>query len=249
MAPVSYLLRSRLLLGRQGVQHAFTHRGSPPTDQVDLRDRPYDPQGAVHAWERVMAAVGGSTDQVAQVRQVHGADVALVDQPTGPLAVAAEADALVTTTPGIWLAVRTADCVPILLSAPGAVAAVHAGWRGVAAGVVPAAVQLLVERSGAQPMEVAAAIGPHASVERYETGPEVVAQLERAGLDPARVSRTGPSGRLHTDLEQAVRDQLGGLGVRSIERVAGCTLREERFYSHRRLGPGSGRQASLIALR
>ena len=248
MEPRSWLLRSGLLGERSGIVHVFTARGTHGGPDVDLRDRPGDPERACRAWERVMTALGASAEQVAQARQVHGRQVLEVDEPSGPLAVVGEADALITTTPGLWLAIRTADCVPILLAAPDAVAAVHAGWRGVAAQIVLAAVDALVERARCTPGEVVAAIGPHASVEHYVTGPDVVLAREQAGRDPRRISKSGPRGRLHTDLERAVRDQLERRGVRALERVGGCTLSDERYFSHRRLGPGSGRQAALIAL-
>ncbi|TVQ92827.1 MAG: laccase domain-containing protein [Deltaproteobacteria bacterium] len=244
-----WLLRSELLSSVSEVVHAFTAKGSGPGPDVDLRDRPHDPGGSYEAWTRVLAAMGGHPDQLAQVRQVHGRRVVEITEPTGPLAVAGEADAMITRRPGIWLAVRTADCVPVLLWAPGAVAAVHAGWRGVASRVVVDAARTLAELAGCRTSDVLAAIGPHASVEHYETGPEVIEALVAAGLDAERVRRGGASGREHADLEQAVRDQLAEVGVVRVDRVPGCTLADERFFSHRRSGGAPGRQASIIALR
>lgn len=199
-------------------------------------------------WRRVLAAVCGSAEApLALVDQVHGDEVLRASEPSGPLATLGSADALVTTVVGLAVAVRTADCVPVLLAAPGGVAAVHAGWRGVVAGVVPAAVRALCAASGAVPADVRAAVGPHIGVAAYEVGDEVVAALEGAGLPREVVSRPGPRGRLHADLGASVERQLRGAGLGRVEHIGVCTHSDARMYSHRRDGSHTGRQAAVIA--
>lgn len=241
------LLFADLMRARAGIVHAFTTRHGGTPHDLDLGDAHGRTADAVYAaWSQVTEPLEGRPEQVVLLRQVHGARVVEVAQGAGPHRVVAEADAVLTTVPGVLLAVRTADCVPVLLAASGAVAAVHAGWRGIVAGVVPAAVRALSDRVGVSPSDVVAAIGPHASVEGYETGPDVVDALVATGLPRQRISKMGPSGQEHTDLGAAVYLQLLGGGVEHTERVAGCTLRDAQFFSHRR--GQSGRQAAIIGL-
>lgn len=246
--------RSLCELGR--VRHGFTTRrggvSRGPFESLNLALRPgEDPLAVVENWERAAGALlpGARAADLALADQVHGAAVLRVSRPSGPLHTLGAADALVTTRPGTILAVRGGDCLPVLLAAPGGVAAAHAGWRGVALGVVPAALQALLVASGASPGEVRVAIGPHATGARFETGPDVPAALLRAGV-PAAAFLTGErGGKALVDLAGAVEAQLRAAGVRHVERVAGCTLDEPaRFFSHRREGQRTGRQAGLIAL-
>jgi hypothetical protein len=142
--------------------------------------------------------------------------------------------------------IRTADCVPVLLArADGlAVAAVHAGWRGVVAGAVPRAVKSLGTGSS-----ILAAIGPCMGPEAFEIGPEVAAAFAAAGLGAA--VQHGHA-RPHADLTLAVRWQLLAAGITAIDAWGGCTYAQERlFHSHRRdtshRGLPSGRLACCIA--
>jgi YfiH family protein len=198
-------------------------------------------------WARTLAAVDDrlAPDAVALVHQVHGGDVLVVDEPTGPFGVAGEADALVTTRPGLALAVRVADCVPILIGAEGGVAAVHAGWRGVAARVVHRAIEVLAAETGCRPERMVAAIGPHIGQEAFEVGPEVVEGIEAAGV--VRALFAAPRGdRWHADLGAAVSAQLRACGVASVGSTNTCTT-EPRFFSWRRDAGRTGRQAGVIA--
>ena len=189
------------------------------------------------------------------ISQVHGAESRVVrwaedgSFPDPP----AEADALWTDSPGLPVAVRVADCVPILLWSPAAsaVGAVHAGWRGTAADIVGRSLAFAGESLGVRPEDVFAAIGPCISVERFEVGQEVVDALVLAGLTPGQLRvRTGPRGRPHVDLRAANRALLERAGVRPdrIEDVGGCTFSEARYESYRRDGAGSGRMQAIIAL-
>jgi YfiH family protein len=184
---------------------------------------------------------------LALLSQVHGAAVSRVESPSGPLATLADADAAVTTRPGVVLAVRTADCVPVLLAAPGGVAAAHAGWRGTAAGVVAATVSALTEAAGCDAAQVKAAIGPCISGAAYEVGSDVVEGLLAGGLSEEDFLHPSQGPKPHVDLGRAVSAQLSAAGVQQVDWLRRCTLQERCFHSHRRDGPPSGRLAALIA--
>jgi hypothetical protein len=144
--------------------------------------------------------------------------------------------------------------VPVLIAdrTSGAVAALHAGWRGTVAGIVPAGLAALRALSGSQP-KFLAAIGPHISLAAFEVSEDVAAELARACPDPAVtvIERTrGP--RPHVSLARILRAQLceGGLADEEIEEVAGCTVSDpERFFSFRRDGQTSGRHLAAIVPR
>ena len=197
-------------------------------------------------WERVAAEFGLSAADVALLTQVHGAKVVRVTEPSGPLNTLDEADAMWTDRTGVLLAVRVADCVPVLLAAPGGVAVAHAGWRGVAAQVVRAAVEALCHGIGVDPEHVCASVGPHISGARYEVGQEVVDGLGASGLDESVFVRPGTRGRPHVDLGAAVGAQLEAVGVGRVRHLGACTYSESRFHSYRRDGPASGRLAGVI---
>ncbi|MCO4769564.1 MAG: polyphenol oxidase family protein [Deltaproteobacteria bacterium] len=188
--------------------------------------------------------------------QVHGAESHRVYRspgarwPENPEA----GDALWTSDPDLPVAVRVADCVPILLWSPEprAVGAVHAGWRGTAADIVGASLAFARRELGVEPSRVFAAIGPCISRDRFEVGPEVVQGLKATGLtdEDLRVV-LGPRGRPHVDLRSANRALLRQAGVpdAQIEDVGGCTFSEPtRYDSYRRDGERSGRMRATIAL-
>lgn len=246
------LLQSRLMAKRGDVRHGFTTRDGGvsvgPRDSLHLALRPGDdPSDIVENWRRACAAIERVPEDLALLEQVHGDGVRTVEAPTGPLHTLGPADGAVTARSDVVLAVRTADCVPVLMAGPGGIGVAHAGWRGVVAGVVGRTVRELVALCGCAPGDLTVAIGPHAKVGAYEVGPDVVRALVGAGLERERVSAMGPGGREHADLEAAVRDQLAAVGVRQVEAVAACTLTDPRFFSHRRDGAETGRLAGLIA--
>lgn len=189
-------------------------------------------KGRARAPEAAAAGVLPSGVEAAWAEQVHGGD-AVVARP-GPCGAG---DALVTSELGVAPVVVTADCVPVLLAAAGTVGAVHAGWRGVVARIVDAAVARFDE-----PPQVAW-IGPAISGRVYEVGDEVADQVVAAG-GPRFV---GAAGRPHVDLQEAVAEQLRRQGVQEICVVPGCTLSEpKRFWSYRRDGNKAGRNMSWI---
>jgi hypothetical protein len=177
-----------------------------------------------------------------RVRQVHGHAVHLAARGKGPSA-SCDADAVVLRHTGQVTRIVTADCVPILIAATdgSAVAAVHAGWRGLLSGVVTEAVDAL-ETS------FVAAIGPCISVKRFEVGEEVAERFD------ARFVRRDLGSRPHVDLRAATHALLHDLGARQIDTTDRCTAEhEDDFYSHRRdvthrQLETTGRMASVIAL-
>ena len=189
-------------------------------------------------------------------RQVHGRTSVRVEcdfhgnWPASPQ----EGDAIWTTSRGLPVAVRVADCVPILLWAPQthAVAAVHAGWRGTAEDILGATLSFARESLGVRPEETFAAIGPCISRDCFEVGTEVVHRLMETGLTHADLRlQVGARGKPHVDLRTANRALLVRAGVpeEQIEDVGGCTWSEpERYESYRRDGATSGRMLAMIAL-
>ena len=182
--------------------------------------------------------------------QVHRADPIVVQGDEDPYDVVAEAaDIVCATRPRVAVGVVTADCVPILLCAPAALAcaAVHAGWRGTVQRAVQVGVATLVERLGARASDIRAAIGPAICGSCYEVGDEVAAQI--APIDPGAVTRDA-AGRAHVDLRRCNRTLLRAAGVpdAQIEDLAACTRcdPERRFHSFRRDGETRGEQLAFI---
>jgi len=196
-----------------------------------------DVPDAVAANRRVVVqAVGG--EELAWVHQVHGREVALLrDVPLDPPA----ADAIVTDRPGLAIAVQTADCVPVLLAdlSSGRVAAVHAGWRGVVADVVGAAMEQLAPEG-----EVGAWVGPAICPGCYEVGDEVRDQVAAVVPEAAAVTRAGTAA---IDVRAGVLAQLRRHAVAGVL-VGGCTFEDPTLYSYRRESP-TGRQAGVIVVR
>jgi YfiH family protein len=168
--------------------------------------------------------------------QVHGAEVATV---TG-LGARPTADAAVTSVAGIPLVVLTADCAPIAIADEVAVGVVHAGWRGLLAGVVPAAVDALRAIGGGP---VRAVIGPCIRPAHYEFGADDVAAVA-ARLGPGVVGET-TNGHPALDLAAGVRAAFSECGVDDVADDGVCTYADERFFSHRRDGV-TGRQAVVV---
>lgn len=203
-------------------------------------------------------ALGAPSARIALARQVHGRHVLVVDGATAHRAddVVGVGDALMTREQGILLGIQSADCVPILLADTGGpwIAAVHAGWRGTAARILDAVLDLLEER-GVPASRLVAAIGPCISQDRYEVGPEVVEALDagHAYLDvPADAVRPGRHDRAHVDVAAFNKALLIGRGAApgSILDAALCTAdRPDLFPSYRRDGKGAGRIVTGIVRR
>jgi polyphenol oxidase len=178
----------------------------------------------------VADTIGVPVDAVVQGRQVHGSGVERRTSADGPLI---EADGQATAVRGLAALVLTADCLPIALIAPQAVAMLHAGWRGLAAGVVEEGVSAIRELAGGG--ELQAAIGPGAGGCCYEAGSEV----HQAFGQPAAHARI--------DLKTIAAERLTAAGVSEIHDVRLCTICSDPtlFFSHRRDGGVTGRQAGV----
>ena len=179
---------------------------------------------------------------LASVRQIHSDNV-LVANSAGCLG---EGDALVTNRPGITLAVRTADCLPILIADPGnrAVAAVHAGWRGILQDIATKTIQSMHDQFGSRPEDLIVAIGPGIGVCCFEVGPEVFAQFH-----PEQGAVTG---KAKVDLAETVSRQLRRNGITTGHLAAAglCTrCRPDLFDSYRRDREAAGRMVSAIRIR
>lgn len=195
-------------------------------------------------WSEAIAKLGVEAPVVTP-QQVHGDRVVRVDDASQ---APGEADGVVTTTRGLVVGVVTADCTPVLLRAPGgaAVAAVHAGWRGAAAGVVERGVERLSDISGARPADIEAAIGPTIGGCCYQVGREVRDAFE-ARTGDATASAWSPDGdRLRLDLREAARRLLAAAGVERVAIVGPCTRCSPELHSYRRDGARAGRQLSFI---
>lgn len=190
--------------------------------------------------QEVLRRIDPAAPPVAWARQIHSARVL----PASP-GECGEGDALVTRAAGLALSVVTADCVPVLLAGPGGLAAVHAGWRGIAGGAIAKTLATLAELDG--PLSGWTAwIGPSIGPCCYEVGDDVAAQVAAASAPD--VVLPGPAGRPHLDLQAAVRRQLEAGGVTDVRVIAHCTRCDaERLWSYRREGKRAGRNGRNVA--
>ncbi len=191
---------------------------------------------------------------ILSVKQVHGTDALVVDRPVeqGEMFEGGW-DALVTNQPGLMVTVRTADCVPVLLHDPvrRVVAAIHAGWRGAVAGIVPKTVALLASRFGARVQDVRMAIGPSAGACCYEVDEPVLTRLRDVFPEWHSVVSPVDAQKAHLDLRAFVRRQAlrEGLEAERIASVDACTIcQPDVFYSYRREGVVKATMVSGIAL-
>jgi YfiH family protein len=224
------LLRADLLSAVSGLAHGFT-----ADRRLSFSADPDDP--ALGELARRAEVTPG---RFALARQVHGRDVLRVDAP----GFAGDADALITGAEDVYLTIRTADCVPILLlGADRELAAVHAGWRGTAADIVAATVAAM----HAPPR--AAVIGPCISAAAYEVGEEVVEGIAASGVPVEVFVRRDMGDRPHVDLRAAVAWQLHRCGVTAVSILPQCTVGDPRLHSYRRDRGESGRMVSFIGWR
>jgi YfiH family protein len=218
---------------------------APPYDSFNLGDHVGDDPAAVAAnRNRLASSIGVPADHVIWMNQVHGDHVEVVD---GPRDTPFDStDALVTSVPGLALAVVTADCVPVLLADARAavVGAAHAGRVGAANGVVLRTLEAMIAL-GARPQDVSVLLGPAVSGPNYEVPEEMAAAVE-ATLAGSRT--TTPRGTSALDLRAGIARQLAGAGVTAIDIDRRCTVADPALFSHRRDNP-TGRLASLIWMR
>ncbi len=222
----------------------------PPWDSLNLGGAVGDDPGAVAAnrarWAQALQA------RPVWLRQVHGCtvlrlDADAADQPATP------ADAAWTRVPGIACTVQVADCLPVLLALRdgSAVAAAHAGWRGLSAGVLEATLRAMCEGTGATPADVQAWLGPCIGPRQFEVGADV---LRAFGADPGHANparfvwrpRADGSPRWLAHLPGLAQDRLAAAGVSAVSQAGACTVEDaSRFFSFRRDGV-TGRGAAAI---
>jgi purine-nucleoside/S-methyl-5'-thioadenosine phosphorylase / adenosine deaminase len=210
-------------------------------------------------WQQVAATLGVDLGHFVRVRQVHGASVVVCragdERGAAVHASSKDADIIVSNDPSLVLAIQTADCVPLLIvdARTGAVAAAHAGWRGLAAGVPSVVVDAMAREFGGRPDDLIAAIGPSISADRYEVDLNVRHAFQGAGFQASHIDRWFLPGRRpqHWQFDgwQSTRDQLESAGVRpeNVHVAALCTAKHpEILCSYRRDGKGAGRIAGAI---
>ena len=227
--------------------HLFTTREWTLGSRAEAADEDWDP---------VAASLGVDPDHLVRLRQVHGAAVVVRRAGDPPPAVARpDADIVVSNDPSIALAIQTADCVPLLIADPatGAIAAAHAGWRGLAAGVPGVTVAALAREFGSAPADLVVAIGPSIAAERYEVGQDVRSRFVAAGFPAEEIERWfRPGARPEHwwfDGAQSAHDQLAAAGVQPGNMYSSglCTATHpDLFCSYRRDGKGAGRMAAAI---
>lgn len=235
-----------VLLGSAHGAHAcFTSRAGgvseAPFDTLNLSGRVGDRTVHVTENQRRVAdrASQGHERRLMIGNQVHETAVA-VHLAGGPDADLEGVDAQVTDRTDLALGVLTADCLPVALLAPWGVGAVHAGWRGLAGGILGGAVDdlLALPEAGADPADVVAFVGPSAGPCCYEVGEEVHATF--AGWPRGRAS-----GR-NLDLPQMAQAALEAAGVGAVALADRCTICDDRYFSHRASTGRTGRQAGVV---
>ena len=236
MRPLPYFTQSSLLGAVPGVYHVFTGK---------------DPVEGRGAKSRLAEAFSLSSGAIGALKQVHSTIVRRFEPiDTGdPDAGSREGDALWTETPGTGVGVRTADCAPVLIAHRHIpmVAAVHAGWRGLASGVIGETVRVFEERIGKEEISgLVAAVGPCARACCYEVGEETADAL--AAISPEAVRKAEKPGKWFADLQEAAMSALEASGIASacIEGTGICTICSPFFHSFRRDKESAGRQLSFI---
>jgi YfiH family protein len=196
-----------------------------------VNDAPYD----VQANREILQSKYGA---VQFMNQVHGSRIAIIESVTDEVPTA---DALVTGISGITLAVMVADCIPLLLISPEAVAAVHVGRRGLVNGVAIRTIDLMREMGATQ---IRAELGPAICGSCYEVSPEVADEV--LSLHPLALAQT-PAGTPSLDLPKALKASLNLAGISEIMDSQICTVESPDHFSYRRDGV-TGRQVGLVSL-
>ncbi len=185
------------------------------------------------------AAAAGAPQAVAWSRQIHSARVL-----SASAGHCGEGDAITTTLADLALSVVTADCVPVVLAGEAEIASIHAGWRGIAAGIVGET----LARLGTPPERLTAWLGPAIGPCCYEVGDDVASQVAAASEATAVIAGRGP--RPHVDLHAAVQSQLRRAGVQRVHDIPDCTqCSPDILWSYRREGAGAGRNLAFIWMR
>jgi YfiH family protein len=224
----------------------------PPWGTLNLGGSVGDDPTAVNAnTERMCAALGVARSHLVTAFLTHSDTVAVVSEADWGVRFR-DTDALVTASPGVYLALRFADCVPILMYDPvrRVVGMTHAGWRGTLALITQKTARTMMERFGCRPGDLVVGIGPSLGPCCAEMGDEVVAQTRAVfGAEADALLIPGPR-KLHLDLWAANRVQLEAIGVRQIEVSDICTVcHVTDYFSHRAEQGKTGRFGAVIGIR
>ena len=201
---------------------------------------------------KLLAAIGYSPNQLAQIHQVHSAHVHIVNKPVGKNSVLAQGDAMISNTPGLLMLMRFADCVPILFFDPvkNAAGIAHAGWKGTVKEVVSEVVDKLKNQFGTNPADLITGIGPSIGPDHYEIGDEVIKEVKNTfhnSWDQILITGTDS---VKLDLWEANKISLRNAGVKHIETAGICTACSVKdWYSHRAENGSTGRFAAVIGLK
>jgi len=249
------------MLSAAGIPHGFSTRlggvSAQPFDSLNLGNPSGtavqdDPDRIATNYRLFLSATGMGRRELIRVHQMHGAEVARAERGTN-FASGQCADAIITADPARCCSVRTADCVPIFLASDDGkiVAAVHAGWRGIVAGILGRTVDLLWHAiEAADASQLVAAVGPCIGPTAFEVGTDVVDQFERLFGHQVWIERGGEKG--HLDLPAAAHLQLiaAGLSESRIDVARLCTVSmPKEFFSHRRDRGITGRMAAVIGVK
>jgi polyphenol oxidase len=202
---------------------------------------------------RAAEFIGVAPSRLYCASQVHGSDVVVAEEGADVLGIRRQhADVVVAARGQLACCVRTADCLPILVGDrnSGAVAAIHAGWRGIVAGVIPSGLRALA-RVARCPVRPVACIGPYIGAEAFEVSEDVAGELGKVAPSVGVVARR-PGQKPHVDLGRLAKAALcqAGLEEDDIEELGACTFADsERFFSYRRDGKASGRHLHFICPR
>ncbi|MEX1063028.1 MAG: peptidoglycan editing factor PgeF, partial [Balneolaceae bacterium] len=194
--------------------------------------------------QRLYNELGLDPDRVAHAGQVHGDSVKVVTK----AGMHPRTDAMITVTRGVALAIQVADCAAVLLADPEShvTGAIHAGWRGAAANIVPKTIQKMTRTASARPEDMLVYIAPCISQHYFEVGPDV------ASLFPGQFVNTASFSKPHIDLRGFIHQQLldAGIPEKQIEIDPGCTFRDAPlYYSYRREQEDAGRMLAIIRLK
>lgn len=255
-----HYIEPQLIAGTSAVVAGFTtrHEGvsRPPYNSLNLglntNDSVHNVQGNRSLLTR---AFGAKLEQLLTVTQVHGTDILVVDTSNQDVThfLKIECDGIITNQPGIMIGIGVADCVPVLLFDPGqrVVAALHAGWKGTAAGIVRKGVAAMTADFGTKPCNIVAAIGPAIGPCCYEVdGPVQSAFATEQAIWDQSTTATA-KGKWKLDLAAAIRYQLIECGVmperiETSQQCVSCT--QELFFSYRRDKGETGRHLGFIML-
>lgn len=243
------------------VRHGFSTRPGgvsvPPWDSLNLGvGRGDDIASVQENYRRFCAAIGTDVERVVLSKQIHEDNVRLVTAEDCGKGLWRErdytsVDAMICDQPNIPLVVFSADCGIILLhdEVRGAIGAVHAGWRGVAQGIVAKAAQAMVDTFGCKPEHIHAAIGPAISQCCFETDDDVPAAMHEALGDAVDPFMTWNGTKWHIDLKSINAMWLRKMGVQHIDICDHCTAcRPDLYWSHRKMGNARGAQIAMISL-